>query len=81
MSPLAVTVRYRFSEDGREDRAASFHGLFYDRSDTAVMSRLRELHRFATRIEVVEIVWPDATGRSLRHAGGWSANPPPGLVH
>ncbi len=56
MTPLAATVRYRFSEgDGTRD--AKFHGLFFDRSERAVLQRLGEAHRFAEWVEVVEVQW------------------------
>jgi len=54
-----VTVRYRFSEGGDTDTAASFRGRFFDRSDAAVFNRLRELHRFAARVEIDELRWED----------------------
>jgi hypothetical protein len=59
MAPFGVTVRYRVGEaDG--SRICFFHGLFHQRSEAAVLDRLRELHRFAARIEVVEVRWRDA---------------------
>ena len=59
MAPFGVTVRYCVGEaDG--SRTCFFHGLFHQRSEAAVLDRLRELHRFAARIEVVEVRWRDA---------------------
>ena len=74
MAPIAVTVRYRFSEGG-EARDASFHGLFFDRSDQAVRDRLREAHRSAERVEIVELRWlerPCLEGAAKRRQGGGS---------
>jgi hypothetical protein len=56
---VAVTVRYRYSDGAGESRAASFRGAFYERSEAAVLRRLREVHRFAGRIEIVELRWRD----------------------
>jgi hypothetical protein len=47
---------YVFCECG-VPKNASFHGLFYDRSEKAVRDRLREAHRFAERVEIVEMRW------------------------
>ena len=58
MMPTAVTVRYRYGEGGAS-RDASFYGLFFDRSEEAVLGRLKEAHRFATWIEVVDVQWRD----------------------
>ena len=52
MAPFGVTVRYRVGE-AAGSRICFFHGLFHQRSEAAVLDRLRELHRFAARIEVV----------------------------
>ena len=60
MPPFAATVRYRFSE-GDGSRNASCHGLFFDRSERAVLGRLEEAHRFAAWVEVVEVRWRDRT--------------------
>jgi len=65
MEPFPVTVRYRYSE-GDKSKDASFHGLFFDRSDEAVLRRLREAHRFAARIEVVEVRWRDGAAAAAR---------------
>jgi len=56
MAPFPVEVRYRYNEGG-EARNASFYGLFFDRSDKAVLDRLREVHRLAARIEIVGMHW------------------------
>src|SRR5215211_2215679 len=61
MTPFAATVRYRFSDDG-ESRDASFHGLFFDRSEQAVLGRLREAHRFSPWVEVDEVQWREGGG-------------------
>ena len=66
MGPFPATVRYRYGEGG-EGRDASFYGLFYDRSEKAVLSRLKEAHRFAVWIEVVETRWR-MEGRALDRA-------------
>ena len=58
MAPFGVVVRYRVGE-ADEGGVRSFHGLFHRRSEAAVVERLRELHRFAARIEVVEVRWRD----------------------
>ena len=65
MTPFAATVRYRFNE-GDGSRDATFHGLFFDRSEEAVLHRLREAHRFAARIEVVEVRWRGGGGAAAR---------------
>ncbi|MBD0276035.1 MAG: hypothetical protein ICV73_29425 [Acetobacteraceae bacterium] len=62
-----MAVRYRYGQDG-EGRDASFYGLSYDRSEKALLGRLKEAHRFAAWIEVVEVRWRDA------HAGGAGAS-------
>lgn len=66
VGPFPVTVRYRYGEGGR-GRDASFYGLLYDRSEGAVLGRLREAHRFAAWVEVVELRWRDG---AARHGGG-----------
>lgn len=74
MAPIAVTARYRFSEGG-EARNASFHGLFFDRSEKAVQDRLREAHRFAEQVEIVELQWlerPCLEGAAGRRQGSGS---------
>ena len=58
MASFGVTVRYRASE-ADESRVRLFHGLFHHRSEAAVLDRLRELHRSAARIDVVEVRWRD----------------------
>ena len=58
MTPFAATVRYRFSE-GDGSRDAAFYGLFFERSEQAVLHRLEEAHRFADWVEVVEVRWRD----------------------
>ena len=55
--PKAVTVRYRYSEGDEEYRSASYRGLFYECTEAAVRRRLREVHRFAKRLEIVEVRW------------------------
>jgi hypothetical protein len=60
MVSFPVTVRYRYSDGGDADTAASFRGRFFDRSEAVVVSRLRELHRFAAWVEVIELRWEDA---------------------
>ena len=67
MTPFAATVRYRFSE-GDGGRDASFHGLFSDRSEQAVLHRLEEAHRFADWVEVVEVRWR-GDGAAAREVG------------
>ena len=66
MGPFPATVRYRYGEGG-EGRDASFYGLFYDRSEKAVLNRLKEAHRFAVWIEIVETRWR-MEGRALDRA-------------
>lgn len=69
MAPFAATVRYRFSEGGG-GRDASFRGLFFHRSEAAVLGRLREAHRFAERVEIVEIRWQGARGTPTAGTAG-----------
>lgn len=73
MAPLAVTVRYPFSE-GRGDggRDACFHGLFFGGSEAVVLRRLREAHRFAERVEIVDIRrhGPRGAACNARQGGG-----------
>lgn len=58
MEPSAATVLYRYGDShGGKARDASFRGLFFDRSEAAVLGRLREVHRFAAWVEVVEVRW------------------------
>lgn len=59
VEPFPVAVRYRSSEGG-ESRDATFRGLLLERSEAAVLRRLREAHRFAGDIEVVEVRRRDA---------------------
>lgn len=66
MTPVPVFVRYRYAEGGNGGKDAGFHGLFYERSEAAVLGRLRELHRLADWVEIVEVRWRDA-----EPAGGW----------
>ena len=69
MRPFPVKVRYRYGEGGKS-RDASFYGLRYDRSDRALLDRLRELHRFASGVEIVEVRW--------RHEPSEAPTGPPG---
>ena len=60
MEPRAATVRYRYNEGGDEGcRSACFHGRFYECTEAAVLRSLRQAHRFAVRVEVVELRWHD----------------------
>ncbi len=72
MAPRAVTVRYSYSDAGEESRSACFRGLFFDCRDEAVLRRLQEVHRFAERVEVVELLWQDPRGAPMqaRQGGG-----------
>ena len=73
MTPFAVTVRYRYGEGGAS-KDASFYGLFYDRSEGAVLGRLKEAHRFAAWVEIVEMRWRDrAPEREERRGTGRSS--------
>ena len=70
MAVFAFMARYRYAE-GHESRSASFYGLSCERSDTAVLGRLKEVHRFAAWVEVVEVRWRGAgagTGGSAETA-------------
>lgn len=70
MMPFPVTVRYRYGEGGAS-RDASFYGLFFDRSEEAVLGRLKEAHRFAAWVEIVEMQWRDgAPARECRRGDG-----------
>lgn len=69
MVPVAVAVRYRFGEGGAS-RDASFYGLFYDRSEQAVLGRLKEAHRFAAWVEIVEVQWRDRSPALEDRRGG-----------
>ena len=58
--PKAVTVQYRYSDrDDEACRSASYRGRFYECTEAAVRRRLREVHRFASRVEIVEVLWHD----------------------
>ena len=59
MGPKAVTVRYRYSEGDEGYRSACFRGSFYECTEAAVLRSLRQAHRFAVRVEVVELQWHD----------------------
>ncbi len=76
MAPFPVTVRYRFGEGG-ESRDARFYGLFHARSEEAVLGRLREVHRFAAWVEVVEVWWRGgvAAGEGGGRGGRLSSSP------
>ncbi len=56
MKPFPVRVRYRYGE-GSRSRDASFYGLRYDRSEEALLGKLREVHRFANHVEIIEVRW------------------------
>ena len=56
MKPFPVRVRYRYGEGGRS-RDASFYGLCHDRSEKALLGKLREAHRFADHVEIIEVRW------------------------
>ncbi len=73
MGPKAVTVRYRYrySEGDEGYRNASYRGRFYECTEAAVGRRLREVHRFAKRLEIVEVRWHDP-----REAASIAAEPP-----
>jgi hypothetical protein len=72
--PFPVAVRYRYGENG-EGRDASFYGLSFDRSEAALLGRLKEAHRFAAWVEVVEVRWRDARAGA---GAGRAAAPAPG---
>ena len=59
MGPKAVTVRYRYSEGDEGYRSACFRGSFYECTEAAVRRSLREAHRFARSLEIVEVRWHD----------------------
>jgi hypothetical protein len=76
MAPVRVAVRYRHDEGG-EAREAWFHGLFFERSERAVLGRLREIHRRAARVEVLEARWRHpAPAGGLSAAGGATGGSP-----
>ncbi len=64
MEQFAVMARYRYWEQDSEERSSCFFGRFLQQSDRAVLFRLRELHRFAARLEVVEVLWLGNGGRA-----------------
>ena len=68
MEQFAATARYRYWERDGEERSSCFFGRFPQPSDRAVECRLRELHRFAVRLEVAEVLW--SGGRDGRMAEG-----------
>ena len=72
MEPRAATVRYRYSEGDEGCRDACFRGRFYECTEAAVLRSLREAHRFAARVEVVELRWHDPRGAPAagRRGGG-----------
>ena len=74
MAPFPVTVRYRFGE-GNESRECIFYGLFHDRSEKAVLSRLKEAHRFAAWVEIVEVQWRDAPAAADDRPAGAGGSP------
>ena len=76
MIPFPVTVRYRFAE-GDGSRECCFYGLFFDRSDAAVLGRLREAHRFAEWVEIVDVRWRDgaASGEGGGRGGRFPGSP------
>ncbi len=57
MGPKAVTVWYRYSEGDEGCRDACFRGRFYECTEAAVRRSLQEAHRFAKRIEIIEVRW------------------------
>ena len=60
MEPRVATVRYRYNEGGDEGcRSACFRGRFYECTEAAVRRSLRQAHRFAERVEIVEVRWHD----------------------
>ncbi len=72
MAPFEVTARYRVG-DADGGWTCLFLGLFHRRSEAAVLDRLRELHPFAARIEVVEVQWWDAPAAAI--ATGFAPRP------
>jgi hypothetical protein len=60
MVPKAVTVHYRYREGDEGYRSACFRGRFFDCTEAAVRRSLREAHRFASHVEIVEVLWHDA---------------------
>ena len=73
MEPKAVTVRYRYADkDDEACRSASYRGRFYECTEAAVRRRLREVHRFASRVEIVEVRWHDP--REAARAGAIAAD-------
>ena len=77
MEPSTATVRYRYGEGGQQGTDASFYGSFFHRSEAAVLSRLREVHRFAAWVEIVEVQWRGArrTGPAAGTEGAGRENP------
>jgi hypothetical protein len=57
MESKSVTVRYRYSEGDEGYREGCFRGRFYECTEAAVRRSLREAHRFARRIEILEVLW------------------------
>ncbi len=59
MEPRAVTVRYRYRyrDRGEAARDGCFRGRFYECTEAAVRRSLREAHRFAESVEIVEVRW------------------------
>ncbi len=55
MAPEVIAVRYRYREGGDAERNASFYGRLYNCTEAAVLRRLREVHRFADHVEIVEM--------------------------
>ena len=55
MAPEAIAVRYRYREGGGAERNASFYARLYNCTEAAVLRRLQEVHRFADRVEIVEM--------------------------
>ena len=64
MAPFEVTVRYRVG-DADGGWTCFFVGILRQRSEAAVLGRLRELHPFAARIEVVEVECWDAPAAAI----------------
>lgn len=57
VEPRAVTVRYRYRDRGEAARDGSFRGRFYECTEAAVRRSLRQAHRFAESVEIVEVRW------------------------